>query len=357
MSNTIDRINKENSKRAFERAREHSGYEDQKENKRKLIDEYNSILGVIGKSHETYSYSHKDRILRMAKLLDLANYIKKEKICAKICKDLSEFGIKIRYVQKILPDGYKDQSKVRGEIWRPRAPNQDEEGQKQPLLITNNGETETETVDQKPNPLDEIHGGKSLEQMKREVEIRKTTDDKIDEEMQETLENPYNSNNTGSLHFLTDIPPEIREKLAAFDSMKLAFEEQKAISDKKSKDVFNLKRENLQLKSSIIANANNNKDSNKDSTSEIAQLKKKLTYLETELAEIDKESLQRDFQFKEVEIFKIHPDMITTLLDTSRRSQRTLFLVVHPKTMQIKDLRTDVKQHQIQARRNAGVAV
>src|SRR5690606_30811645 len=107
--------------------------------------------------------------------------------------------------------------------------------------------------------LDYIYN-KSHKQMKWENEIQKQDNDEIDEEKKETLENPQNSGRSSPL--LSDSPPDLREQAAAFDAMKLAFEEQKAIADKKSQDAFNYKREILRLKSTIAANANANNNKN-----------------------------------------------------------------------------------------------
>src|SRR5690606_746307 len=111
---------------------------------------------------------------------------KKENICSKVAKDLEDAGIKKRYVYKILPDEYKrdyDKQKC------PRALSEmigNDPDQKKPIEITNDGSQITSS-DEKSSEyydLDEIHGGKSLEQMRREA------NHEIEEDKEGTLENP-----------------------------------------------------------------------------------------------------------------------------------------------------------------------
>jgi hypothetical protein len=330
MSNTTDRINEENSKKIYDIAKEHS-------NIFELNNEYSQILEVVGKSQDSYSESHKDRILRLAKILDETNKIKKEKICSKVCKDLIPYGIKVRYVQKILPEEYKDQDKVRDQIWRPRAPNEQGEEQKDPpMKMTTDGQI----VHDNNNPLDDIYVGKSYEQMKRENEITTTKQqmgEKIRKDEEEALENPQNN-----VPLISDISPEIREKLARFDEMqemvtRMAEDRDHAVSKH----------------SEILKKYNQLKGGSKDE--ELVRLKVENNNLNSILKDIDRQVLEQS-EFKEVEVFKIQPGTIRLLTDISNRSQRTLFLLVNPKTQLIQGIKTDVDMHKIQAKRNAGVS-
>lgn len=334
---------------------------DQSELKRKFVMVYNAILGDIEVSHNEYQNDYlekqKDKILRLAKILDESGH-PQETICAKVSKDISKYDIKERYVRQILPEKYKRAYNRQNGTTADIDENKDIEQsnrtdirssahletkeQKQPLIITNNGETVDQIAE---SALDEIYGGKSFSQMEKEARRE------VEEDKEETLENPNNgprvinnNNSNNNIPLLSDTPPEIREKLARFDEMEQALQEQKAIADQKGKDFFNLKRAYTQLRSG-----------SKDE--ELTQLKNNLSNLQSELAEIDKESLEREFKFKEIEVLKIHPDTVRLLTDVSRKSQRTLFLIVHPKTMMIKGVKTDVQMHMTQARRNVGLEV
>lgn len=334
MSDTSDRVNEENSKKIYEKAKQHS-------DKFELNTEYNSIIDNIGKSHETFSDSHKDEILRMAKILDQVGDTKKEKICAKVCKDLEPHGIKERYVRKVLPDEYKNQSQTRtieqNNVRGPRAANeaQDEE-QKLSLLVTNNGETLEEDL---PNPnteIDKIYGGKSFSQMQKEA------DREIAEDKDETLENPNNGpvpNNT--TQFLSDKSPEFREMAARLAEQDIMIRQMAEDRD--------TAREQAKIWSSKF-----NKLRGGSLEEENRRLKVECSNLNSILGDVDKKSIEEE-GYKEIEVLKINPLTINLLLDVSRKSQKTLFLLVNPKTMLIKGVKTDVLMHSIQAKRAAGV--
>lgn len=234
----------------------------------KKIMEYGTLLGDIEVSYNDYRRNQKEKIIRLAKILDESGH-PKENISAKVCKDDAQFGIKERYVQKILPDQYKDQNKVRDKICRPRAANDHEKDQKQLLLVTNDGEFET--IDQKSeSALHEIFGGKSFSQMEKEIrrEIKKAR-----EETPENLQN--------SVSLFTDIPPELREKLADYDSMKQALEEKDKILTHREKDTFLLRRRLAQLKSGSMAE-------------DLRILKDENNNLKTLLSDVDKDTLAKE---------------------------------------------------------------
>ena len=89
---------------------------------------------------------------------------------------------------------------------------------------------------------------------------------------------------------------------------------------------------------------------------EVRRLKVENNNLLTLLSDVDKAYLEKE-GYKEVEVLKLNQDTIRMIQEVSGKSQRTFFLLVHPKTMQIKAAKTDVQMHIVQARRNAGLEV
>ncbi|KAA2282180.1 hypothetical protein [Candidatus Nitrosocosmicus sp. SS] len=339
MSETSDRVSNENSKKIQENTKKHS-------DKFELNNEYAEIIDNIGKSHETFSDSHKDEILRMAQILDQVGDTKKEKICAKVCKDLEPHGIKERYVRKILPDEYKREYNLQN---GPRAELEKREQKASPIPMTTDGQ-----IVHDDNPLDDIHEGKTFEQMKRENEItaaattRQRAKEELQEDKEDTLENPQNLipdnlpiSSSQPILLLSDQSPEVRDMKARLDEANKIIEEQNKRITKKDQDFFNLKRSYIQSRGEA-----------KDQ--EITQLKNKVTTLETQLLQIDRESIAKE-GYKEVEVFKLQQGTIRMLQEVSGKSERTFFLLVHPKTMQIRAAKTDKEMHQIQAKRAAGV--
>lgn len=307
---------------------------DQAEFRRKKIVEYDTLLGDIELSYNDYGENQKEKIKRLAKILDESGH-PKENICAKVCKDVAPFGIKDRYVRTILPDEFKDKSKIRDQVCGSTTANTDQEESEQqqkhaPLLVTTNGETVDPHEAESAAELDEIYGGKSLNQMKKEA-AREVNEDK-----EETLENPKNR-----VPLLTDIPPDVKQILAEYESMKLTMNQ--LVEDR-----------DTAIKNESIMSSKFNKLRGGVLEDELRRLKVENNNLHTLLSDVDKNSLAKE-GYKEIEVLKMEPGTTRLLNEISNKSQRTFFLLVHPKTMQIKGARTDVQQHQIEAKRAAGV--
>lgn len=349
MSDTTDRINEENSKKRFEQLREQG---EQVESKLNLINEYNETLVEVGKAHKEHDDLQKQRILKLAKLLDRANDMPKQKICAQVCKDLEQFGIDDRYIQKMLPDEYKrhyeKQMRPRPELIG------NDPAQKKPIEVTNDG---SQTIPQ-PSPLDDVYGGKTHEQMKREEEItRQKANEEIQEDKEGTMENPSNmlretenpakesvvNNNITTqqpMSLLSDKSPEFRDLEAKYIEEKQIAAEQTALAKKNGDEAFKLKRILVASKSGALLE-------------ELKRIKVENSNLKTQMSDVDRDTLAKE-GYKEVEVFKLQQDTIRMLQEVSSKSERTFFLLVHPKTMQIKAAKTDKEMHRIQALRNVG---
>ncbi|KAA2281222.1 hypothetical protein [Candidatus Nitrosocosmicus sp. SS] len=254
-----------------------------------------------------------------------------------VCKDVDKYDIKERYVRKILPDEYKNANKVRDPICGPRAANVTVE-QKKPLLVTNNGETTDQNAE---NTLDEIYGGKSFSQMKKEADIE-VADDK-----EETLENPANGlqhhrqPTTPTTAFLSDKSPEFRAMEARMDEMTQTMNQLVEDRDTARQQTESWSKKFNQVKGGLMAE-------------EDRRLNVENSNYRVLLQDVDRESLAKE-GYKKVEVFKLQQDTIRMLKEVSSKSERTFFLLVHTKTMQIKAAKTDKEMHQIQAKRAAGV--
>lgn len=313
---------------------------DQVDFRRKKMIEYNAALADFKLELQEQNSKKKDRIQNLARILEEAGY-DKEKISSQVTHDLKG-QVDSSWVRKILGDEYKEKKFAnvdREGVINP-ASTESEEQKKQPLLVTNNGETEHS--DQKAeSALDEIYGGKSFSQMKKEA------DREIDEEMEDTLENPHNgpqihdSPPVTPMPLLSNISPEYRELQARLDEAQdmirqMAEDRDTALSQaKQAVKQFN------QLKGGSMSE-------------ELRRLKVENNNLRTLLADVDKTSLEKE-GYKEIEVLKLNQDTTRMIQEVSGKSQRTFFLLVHPKTMQIKAAKTDVQMHIVQARRNAGL--
>ncbi|MDR4490499.1 MAG: hypothetical protein R2685_06305 [Candidatus Nitrosocosmicus sp.] len=315
-----------------------SDFTDRVDDDRRKEIHWNTFVASSKEELKGFEGRKKEIVLEGKNILEERGY-DKEKISTTL-GDVFEGYISRQYIRRVLGDEYKEISKrnINKELCETVS-----HQEKKPLLVTNNGETEA--IDQNAeNTLDEIYGGKSFSQMKREADYE------IDEEMEKTLVNPRNlipdslsDNNitTQSMPLLSDKSPEYREMEVRVKEQEKIIEEQNRRITKKDQDFFNLKR-------SYIQSRGETKDQ------EITQLKKKVTDYETQLLQIDRESLAKE-GYKEIEILKLHQDTIRMMQEVSGKSERTFFLLVHPKTMLIKAAKTDKDMHQIQAKRAAGV--
>ena len=313
---------------------------DKAEAKRKHVLEYNAILGDMEVSHNEYQNDYlekqKDKILRLAKILDESGH-PKENICAKVSKDVAKYDIKDRYVRQILPDEYKDLKKRNIEESNRTicgtTTASDEE--KKPLLLTNEGETLPDE-----NKIDPIYN-RTHEQMSLEAQARKG----IEEDKKETLKNPENGPKPiYHTELVSDKSAEFREMEARLVEAQRLTLEQKAMIDKKDKDYFELKRQYIRSKSSV-----------KDEENQ--ELKTQLNNMQTLLNDYNKPEIKSlitpEIKPEEIEILKLDGLRTNWLLSASRNSQKTLFFIVRPKTQEIVMMKTDVEMHQIWKRREA----
>lgn len=301
------------------------------ETKRRKIAEYDAILGDIEVSYNEFGDSQKEKIKRLAKILDESKH-PKENICAKVCQDVAKFGIKERYVRKILPDEYKDLIKRNIELCGPRAASDEiEDEKKKPLLVTANGETVNENPESSQDELDSIYR-KPIEQMRVETEAAK----EVQEDNEETLENPRNVIPTKT-NFISDNSPEIREKLARF-------EEQEQLIQQLVED-----RDHAILQQEVLSKKYRHMKSGAQDQ-ELYDLKAKVNNLQTLLNDSNQQVKTED-NYKEIEILKLDTQRVSWLLQTSKTSEKTLFLRVNPKTQEIIDVKTDKDMHRIQAQR------
>ncbi|MDN5844733.1 MAG: hypothetical protein L0H53_00490 [Candidatus Nitrosocosmicus sp.] len=198
-----------------------------------------------------------------------------------------------------------------------------QEEQKKKLLIGNDGqilneETVTEDPEQQ-NPVSQIFNGKSEEQMKREA------DNEVDEDMEETQENPRNSN------LITDIPEDLRSKLAQFDEIKQALEH---VTEEKDsyKDLY---EKNRKLSPRLLMTEN-------------AELKTKNRQLET-ILNTSNEEVKKEFSYEFLEVRKLSALRDQQIRMTSANSEKTFFLWINPKTQEVLDVKTDKEHHRIEA--------
>lgn len=327
-----------------------SDFTDAVEYKRRKGIHYKTALESFKVELKDFEGNKKDKIIELAKLLEESGH-PKESISEKVGDDLTGYLSK-QYVRKVLGDEFKQKKfqSTGNEGATSSAFNTAEENKK-PLLVGADGNIistieedngERDAVDQKAeSALDEIYGGKSFSQMKKEA------DREIDEEMEDTLENPHNgpqihdSPPVTPMPLLSNISPEHRELQARYDEAQdmirqMAEDRDTALSQaKQAVKQFN------QLKGGSMAE-------------ELQRLKVENNNLKTILSDVDRTSLEKE-GYKEIEVLKLNQDTTRMIQEVSGKSQRTFFLLVHPKTMQIKAAKTDVQMHIVQARRNAGL--
>lgn len=307
---------------------------DQAEYRRRKGIHYKTALGSFKVELETFEGSKKERILELAKLLEESGH-PKETISERVGDDLEGYLSK-QYVRKVLGDEFKNANKSREqahietnkEILCATSSATDTKEQKQPIAITNSGSQE----------LDQIYGGKTFEQMKKEA------DQEIQEDKEETLENPRNllpDTNTN----ISDTPPEMRQVYARISELEEALRIQKEEAKQKGDAYFelkrkylrnapeNLQRENMELKRMI----NNLQAINENSNSEL---------IKTELNQI-----------KEVELYKLKTEKVSQILLASKNSERTFFLRINEKLMEIIEAKTDKEMHRIQSQRKQEAAL
>jgi len=316
---------------------------DQSESKRKHIMEYNAILGDIEVEHQEYQSNYlekqKDKILRLAKILDESGH-PKETICSKVSKDVSKYDIKERYVQKILPDEYKREYKKdieqsnRTNI-RPRAHLETEDQKEKPIAVTNIGTQE----------IDSIYG-KSKEQMRLEAEA----DQEIAEDKEWTLENPANmlretpnpakepliANNSNNV-MISDSSPELRDMFARVTELEESLRIQKEEAESKGKMY-------AVLHSKWIQNSPENL------LRQIEEYKHTIRKMQ-EIVDVNNEQIKSNFDYKVFEILKLNTKDITLIQQNSWRSEKSVFLLVNPKSHEILDVKTDKEMHRIQSQR------
>ena len=352
MSDTTDRISEENSKKVHVNTKYHSDKIEIDDKVKGYIDELDRLHSELN-SKKVFIHNRKGEIIK-----EFAEFLKSKGIIPNMIASMITQKFKGRinrsYIQEILSGEYKRVYNKNIEQNTSRyAGNQHIGGNKvleqsstdenkEPMAMTTDGQIvrNDEQTTSTPN-LDDIHEGKSFEQMKRENEItaaaatRQRAEEEIREDGEETLENPRNS-----VPLLSANSPEVREKLARFDEMEqmvsqMAEDRDAAIEKEKiTSSKYN------QLKGGSMAE-------------ELRRLKVEYNNLKTIMSDVDKVTLAKE-GYKEIEVFKLHQDTIRMLQEVSSKSERTFFLLVHPKTMQIKAAKTDKEMHRIQALRNVG---
>jgi len=304
-----------------------SDFTDKVDEKRRKEIHYKTALESFKVELKDFEGNKKDKIIELAKFLEESGY-DKDKIAEKVGDDLSGYLSK-RYVREVLYDEYKQkkhaniQAQTEPLISNESGTSSAYDTEKKKLLVTANGQTVTEQDDpehgdEDSNPIDEIYGGKNLEHMKREA------DNEVDQDKEETLENPRNVSN-----LITDIPEDLRAKLAKAD-------EQDEIISQLSEERDSYKKEVEKIR----------KFSPRALSYENAELKAKNNNLETILNNSNEE-IKRDHTYKEVEILKLSALRDQQIRMMSTKSQKTLFLWVNPKTMEILDIKTDTEQHRL----------
>lgn len=310
---------------------------DQSELKRKCVMEYNAILGDIELSHNEYQNDYlekqKDKILRLAKILDEAKH-PKEKICAKVCNDVKKYDIRERYVRKILPDLYKD-LKHADKGTGPRAgseidnENQDlEEENKEKLLIATNGEVIN-------NELKDIYNdGDTYESLKKQAA------EEVREDKEETLENPnlISTNAPKPEIMISDKSEDLRTLEARVAELEEALKEQTAIAEQSTKKYSKILSEKIRNSDSVIQQQN-------------MELKRQCNNYKTLLEDLN-EHTKAELGYKEIEIAKLDKNSASFILSKSKDSEKTLVIFIHPKTGEVKQVLTDKEYHQLVARRD-----
>jgi len=355
MSDTSDRISENDRIRIYENAKYHSDQQEINDVVNNYIQELDNLESQLN-SQKVYIHKRKGEIVK-----EFAEFLKSKGFITDTISGIitQKFKGKVSksYILEILSSEYKREynknieqntiRSVRSELIDEK--NRIEESsiykkEKQPVItVTNSGSHE----------IDEIYGGKSLEQMRREA------NHEIEEDKEGTLENPANMlretpnpakeslvNNTSfstltKTKLLSDTPPEVRDMQALISELEEALRIQKEEAETKGKRYFELKRKYLQ----------NSPENLRRENTELKVMLNNLKTLDEETTINNNESVKEELGDKEVELFKLDSTKVTWLLKTSKESERTVFLVINHKTMEIVDVKTDKEMHRIQRRR------
>ncbi|MGD9534828.1 MAG: hypothetical protein AB7V56_13805 [Candidatus Nitrosocosmicus sp.] len=311
------------------------------EKRRRKIIHYKTALESFKVELRDFEGNKKDKILELAKLLEETGH-PKETISERVGDDLAGYLSK-QYVRKVLSDEYKDPKQVRnqaqnvplnvGERATSSAIVTNKENLQQPIIVTNTGTHE----------FDYIYG-KSREQMRHEAEAY----EEMKEDEEGTSENPLNILRTISNppkesiaqtnKMISDTLTENRHLKARVIEVEEALRIQKEEADSKGKRCIEYKR---QLKQNSLENVQRR----------IEEYERTIRNLKTIQTNYDDQTVKEELGYKEIEIFKLNTLRVSWLLQTSKTSERTLFLLVNPKSMEIVEVKTDKEMHRIQSRR------
>lgn len=333
---------------------------DKLESIRRHMTEYGTILGDMEIVYNDYKEDTDERyvkyvnnqtenIRRLAKKLEDSGH-PLEKICAKVSRDVEKYDIDSRHVRMVLEDKYKQlkhanksleiQERYQNAsgsisasgIVTNQAQNDEiaeleqeqEQEIKKPILLSNDGSVIPDSESPTTKETIDFH------------ELKKQADQEIREDKGEQLD--YSSSSSLSPKQIHKLNQKIQliQKLEA-ENQQLREDWQfevernkKGLSDK------------IKVADTIVLQENEN-------------LKKEVRSLKTKLEEVDKQVVIEGDPllrgYKEIEIFKLDSTRVTWLLKTSKDSERTVFLLANPKTMEILHVKTDKEMHRIQRRR------
>ncbi|MDN5865959.1 MAG: hypothetical protein L0H55_01000 [Candidatus Nitrosocosmicus sp.] len=295
-----------------------------------------------------YLGSQTNNIRKLAKELEDSGH-PLEKICSKVSRDVEQYDIDSRRVREVLDEKYKQSkhsNKQKYDI--ERYPQKEAIAASE--LVTNQSQNDLNPeleIEENPNPKKPIllanDGSVVIPESEDSTEILdlrrlgKQAAQEIREDKQEAID--YSSKLTPTTHI------------------------NKLTRDKKDLLIASLKSEVQQLRDDWQFEVDRNKKglSDKLKTAEpiILQenesLKKEVQGLRTKLEEIDKEVIKQNDPllqgYKDLEIAKLDAQRVTWLLKTSQQSQKTLFILINPKTDEIIHVKTDVDYHRILVRR------
>lgn len=324
--------------------------------KRRHMTEYDTIMADMEIIYNEYREDSDDlyvkyygkqinNIRKLAKKLEDSGYVL-EKICAKVSRDVEKYEIDSRRVREALDDKYK-QSKHDKTLPSKRG------GSASYLVVTNqvqndwiveteqNHDREIREPIQISNEGSAIYSTYGTNNPKKTIdfnELKKQAFQEIGEDNAEQLD--YSS--SSSLSIKNNI-----KKLKQKDQLiqKLGEENQRLRDDWQFEVDRNRKglSDKIKVADTIVLKENE-------------ELKKQIRALQTKLDEIDKETIIEGDKllqgYKEIEILKLDDQRISWLMQTSRDSERTVFLLANPKTLEILQIKTDKEMHRIQALRD-----
>jgi hypothetical protein len=355
MSDTSDRISENDRIKIYENAKYHSDQQEINDVVNNYIQELDNLESQLN-SQKVYIHKRKGEIVK-----EFTEFLKSKGFIADTIASIitQKFKGKISksHIQELLSSEYKreyNKDIEQNTIQLVRSGLIDEKNRieessidkkkKQPVIaVTNSGSHE----------IDEIYGGKSLEQMRKEANRE------IEEDKEGTLQNPANMlretsnpakeslvNNTSlstptTTRLLSDTPSEVRDMQARISELEEALRIQKEEAETKGKRYFELKRKYLQ----------NSPENLRRENAELKVMLNNLKTLNEESTINNNESVKEELDYKEIELFKLDSTKVTWLLKTSKESERTVFLVINPKSMEIVDVKTDKEMHRIQRRR------